>query len=88
MTPHACPAARPQALLAVLAESPGALSDLSEGLVLNVNFPPGDAPSAWQGVRLTHQGTVRAIRNARAEYGVEPPPALTHPHPPRPHPSQ
>jgi 5'-nucleotidase len=55
------------ALLDVLAESPGALSDTREGLVLNVNVPKGGfgqlqgreshAQHQWRGVALTHQGT-------------------------------
>lgn len=45
-----------RALLAVLAESPSALSDTSEGVVLNVNYPSGDV-LGMKGVKLTHQGT-------------------------------
>jgi hypothetical protein len=37
------------ALLAVLAEAPGALSDMSEGLVLNVNVPAGLGAGALLG---------------------------------------
>lgn len=49
-------AALVKALLAVLAESPSALADMTEGAVLNVNLPDG-AVSGMRGVRLTHQGT-------------------------------
>jgi hypothetical protein len=34
----------PQALLSILSESPSALGDMSEGVVLNVNFPAGGDP--------------------------------------------
>ncbi|KIZ07400.1 5'-nucleotidase [Monoraphidium neglectum] len=44
------------ALLSILSESPSALGDMSEGVVLNVNFPAGDV-SEMKGIKLTHQGT-------------------------------
>jgi len=46
----------PQALLDVMAESPGAQSDMAEGVVLNVNVP-GRALKEMKGLKMTHQGT-------------------------------
>lgn len=50
------PTTLPQALLALLAESPSAHNDMTEGVVLNINIPPGD-PEDMKGIKLTHQGT-------------------------------
>lgn len=44
---HALAPLSSKALLSVLSESPSALSDMSEGVVLNVNFPAGAGAGRW-----------------------------------------
>ncbi|KAI8473053.1 MAG: survival protein sure-like phosphatase/nucleotidase [Monoraphidium minutum] len=65
-------AALVKALLSVLGESPSALADMSEGVVLNANFPAGPV-SGMCGVKLTHQGTGCFFPNYReVEEGAGP----------------